>query len=152
MKDDFSLRVFFLLIACTSLCWHFGCSKQEETPRERFEIFVQALKVGNQSKVQESVEAESFKLLISNVAQQGNDSSQWIRHLGTQTREGNPRFKNLQWLVRNQVARIYYLTSNGGGDSLVLVKSAGQWRVRLNPEAEPIGGELGEYQIPKSRQ
>lgn len=137
-----------LIILSMALGFIIGCS-DTETPRQRFETFVQALKEKNETLIQDSLEVGSFNFLVE-AGTSKSSSDDWLTNLSKDTLESNPSFHSLEWLLRDKQAEITYISQDGTKNSILLVLVDKTWKIRLQPlEAHDQG--IKEYELPKQR-
>lgn len=137
------------IILGTLLLISFGCSQREVTPRKRFEIFVTALKEKNERDIQISIEPNSLPTLIKAGTRRGSTEN-WMEILSRDTIENQPEFSRMEWVHRDQLARVHYTSRDGSKNSILLVNSNGDWRIRLDPTTPDDELELKEYLVPGS--
>ena len=135
-----------LVLILASLVLLQGCFQQDETPRQRFELFVQALKAGDKDKVRDCLEAQSFQVLMED-GQKRSSTQDWMEPLSMDTRSGSPQYVNLEWVARDRIARIIFQTSDGQKDSLVLIAASNRWWIRLGSTRKTNQSPLMEYEV-----
>ena len=135
------------LLMCTMvLILATGCATTSD-PRQRFETFVQALKDKNEQQIKDSLEKGSFKFLVE-AGTSKNPSLDWLSNLSRDTLESNPSFSSLDWILRDQQAKINYTSQDGTKNFILLVLVNKEWKIRLNPMGSN-DQNITEYQVTK---
>jgi hypothetical protein len=117
------LSILFILV-------FLGCSSKSETPEKRFQLFLQAVESMNTDSVRDCLKSNSIEFIQwENLnATRGTD---WVEKLASDTRLSKPKFSELEWIIFNRKAKIWYTYSGTNRDFLLLEKQGNRWYIDL---------------------
>lgn len=125
-----------------------GCFSQvPETPRDRFNAFLQALKTNNPEQTKNCFKPHSFERLLDSMERVG--AKDWFSKMKKDTLESQPVFTREEWILRDQKVRVLYRHSSGEEDFLLMVFKDNRWWIQIPEMGNPGNTPLEALQVKK---
>ncbi|MCJ8344893.1 hypothetical protein MJH12_05085 [bacterium] len=101
-----------------------------ETPKQRFNIFMQAIQSNQMDIVEQSLKKGTYQYLKKDAGVFDPEES-FIKRLIRDTKKAKPSYLGTEWVLRNKIARVNYSYIHNQTDFLILEKRDQQWYINL---------------------
>lgn len=126
-----------------------GCFQKEvETPKQRFEIFLQAIKTQQIPTIEQSLKKGTYQYLNADAGVFDPEET-FIKRLISDTKKSNPSYLDTEWILRNKIAKVNFTYMNNKKDFLIMEKKESHWYINLFQKEKYKASTLSKFKVKK---
>jgi hypothetical protein len=137
------MKYLTLSLSLLFFLFYFGCSGSVSSPESTFKDLVESAKLNNGTDLSSFFSKESISTMNTR-------DPKWMRRLVDDTIKSNPRYEKTEWMVHNQIARVWFTHSDNQKDYLTMERDKQNWRIKLKGNTDGLPAALPDFK-PESR-